>query len=218
MNLSRDGFAIITGGLSIDLLERVTAETFTKLAAGERCLLDLAAVREAAIFLKSRLIKAGFLGDAAVAIQAIAFDKTAAKNWKVPWHQDWVFPFAGRVASAGFDLATVKAGVDYARPPVAILERLLAVRLHLDDCDAMNGPLRISPGSHRDGVIETGEIAGAVARRGETAATAARGEILLMRPLVLHASSQASRPRRRRVLHFVYDSGGALPERWHRAI
>jgi len=36
------------------------------------------------------------------------------------------------------------------------------------------------------------------------AIAAARGDALLMRPLVLHASSKASGTSRRRVLHFVF--------------
>lgn len=56
--------------------------------------------------------------------------------------------------------------------------------------------------------------------RGETACTAQPGDLLIMRPLLLHASSKASRPQgRRRVLHFLFgpsDPGHGL--RWSLAI
>ena len=35
-----------------------------------------------------------------------------------------------------------------AKPPLPVLESMLAVRLHLDSCTESNGPLRISPGTH----------------------------------------------------------------------
>jgi hypothetical protein len=41
-------------------------------------------------------------------------------------------------------------------------------------------------------------------------------EVLLMRPLLLHASSQALDPGHRRVLHFVYDGGDSMREHWFR--
>ncbi len=39
-----------------------------------------------------------------------------------------------------------------------------------------------------------------------------------MRPLLLHASSKASEPGHRRVLHLVYDLGGDPPQAWHRSV
>lgn len=41
-------------------------------------------------------------------------------------------------------------------------------------------------------------------RVGYVAVDALAGDALLMRPLVLHASSKASAPGRRRVLHFLF--------------
>ncbi len=186
-------------------------------AAGTRCLLDEPIVQQIAGTVRATLIQAGRLPAAAVAIQAIAFDKTPDANWKVTWHQDVMFPFARPVETLGFDLATRKEGVDYARPPLFVLEALLAVRLHLDDCDETNGPLRVSPGTHQCGIIRSSDLQAAVAEHGETVCLAKSGEALLMKPLLLHASSPATEPKHRRVLHLVYHSGEPLPEPWHRA-
>jgi hypothetical protein len=41
-------------------------------------------------------------------------------------------------------------------------------------------------------------------QNGEEAAPVARGGALVMRPLILHASSKATEPTQRRVLHFVF--------------
>ena len=129
-----------------------------------------------------------------------------------------MFPFAAPVRTPGFDLASVKGGNDYARPPVPVLENLLAVRLHLDDCDETNGPLRVSPGSHRHGIIPSDTAATYARTHGETTCTADCGQVLLMRPLTLHASSVATEPKHRRVLHYVFYAGVPLPEQWHRAV
>jgi hypothetical protein len=129
-----------------------------------------------------------------------------------------MFPFAAKVTSENFHLPSLKQGVHYARPPESVLSQLLAVRLHLDDCDATNGPLRISPGTHLAGILQTRAISGQVASHGEITCIAKEGEILLMRPLALHTSSQATEPKHRRILHLVYHSGEPISETWHRAI
>jgi ectoine hydroxylase-related dioxygenase (phytanoyl-CoA dioxygenase family) len=218
MDLEHDGWTRVAAGIDEEGIARLRAAAFTEGSAGTRCLLDLPEVLAAALRLKRELIASGHLPAAAVAIQAIAFDKTPATNWKVAWHQDLMFPFAAAASAPGFDLPTRKDGVDFARPPQAVLEELLAVRLHLDPCDATNGPLRVSPGSHREGMIPSASCGGRAASGGEVACVAEQGEAILMRPLLLHASSQASHPARRRVLHFVYHSGSPVAERWHRTI
>lgn len=153
-----------------------------------------------------------------MAIQAIAFDKTRDVNWKVTWHQDLIFPFARPVQSDAFALPSRKDGVDYARPPTSILESLLAVRIHFDDCGSDNGPLRVSPGTHRHGIIRSTDIAATVAQHGEAECVARACDALLMKPLLLHASSPASVPGHRRVLHLVYHTGERVSEPWHRAV
>ena len=216
--LVTDGWSIIRTDLAPSVFQSLRDSAFTEQGPGARCLLDLPTVRQAAVSLRAMLIKSGFLPESAVAIQAIAFDKTPGTNWKVTWHQDVMFPFARPVTAPGFELASVKEGVAYARPPREVLEGLLAVRLHLDDCDETNGPLRVAAGSHRNGVLKSVEIHDALERSPKTTCFAKEGDALLMKPLLLHASSQATTPKHRRVLHIVYHSGKPVPETWHRAI
>lgn len=211
------GFAIrrMTDAINREALRR---ECFKTAAAGTRCLLDCAVVADAARTLGRELKAVSVLSGAAGAIQAVAFDKTADTNWKVTWHQDLMFPLARRAAAEGYAMACVKDGVDFARPPSEVLERLLAVRLHLDDCDERNGPLRVAPGSHRVGIVPGSEIAAAVEKHGERVCLAREGEVLLLRPLLLHASSRAEEPRHRRVLHLVFHDGSPVAEPWHRRV
>ncbi|HEY8899248.1 MAG TPA: phytanoyl-CoA dioxygenase family protein [Chthoniobacterales bacterium] len=216
--LEEEGWDLVPAQLSDANLDALRDSVFVADAAGARCLLDHPLVAETArILLRQLAAKFLVLADA-VAIQAIAFDKTAATNWKVAWHQDLMFPFARRVTAPGYDLPTVKDGIDHARPPCEVLENLLAVRLHLDHCGECNGPLRVSPGSHRAGVLRGADILSRVAACGQITCVARRGEALLMKPLTLHASSQATEPGHRRVLHFVCYCGPVTAEPWHRAI
>ncbi|MFD0892216.1 phytanoyl-CoA dioxygenase family protein [Luteolibacter ambystomatis] len=218
MQLTDSGCELRPTGIDATRLALLREELFQESRAGTRCLLDHPLVREIAIALRHELSATGHLSESAVAIQAIAFDKTAETNWKVAWHQDLMFPFARAVTTAGYDLPRLKDGVDYARPPVPVLERLLAVRLHLDDCDETNGPLRVIPGSHRHGIISTDDVPSHLVQQEAITCLAKEGKALLMRPLLLHASSQATVPKHRRVLHFVYDGGGPMTEEWHRRI
>lgn len=218
MSIHETGFTLYEPGMATEVRSDLRDQIFVEGRAGVRCLLDHPLVRSVAIELRHALVAAGHLQPAAVAIQAIAFDKSPGANWKVIWHQDVMFPFASPVSHPGFDFPSTKDGIDYARPPQAVLEDLLAVRLHLDDCDESNGPLRVAPGSHVHGVLRSAGIAGYVERHGQTVCLAREGEALLMKPLLLHASSPAINPRHRRVLHLVYYSGAPMPQRWHRAL
>jgi ectoine hydroxylase-related dioxygenase (phytanoyl-CoA dioxygenase family) len=218
MSLNEKGYATVSAHLAPEELCVLRDTIFKAGEAGKRCLLDEPTVRRVAIEIRKELSESGFLADTAVAVQAIAFDKTPSANWKVTWHQDLMFPFASPPTSERFDLQSRKEGIDYARPPKEVLEEMLAVRLHLDDCDATNGPLRISPGSHHSGILKSTEISVQLAKHGELTCLAKEGQALLMKPLILHASSQATTPKHRRVLHIVYHSGSFIPEKWHRSI
>lgn len=212
------GWTITKTKITPEVIEDLRATAFSADGPGQRCLLDQPAVRGAALSLRRELIDAGFLPSSAVALQAIAFDKNPTTNWKVTWHQDVMFPFAKPVNDPGYTLPSVKDDIAYARPPRQVLEAMLAVRLHLDDCDAENGPLRVASGSHRSGILRSDEISRVVAKHDEALCLARVGEAVLIRPLLLHASSTATNPRHRRVLHIVYHTGDAVTKPWHRSL
>lgn len=216
--LEAEGWTITPSHLPADILESLRESVFTGTGPGQRCLLNQSLVRRVAIILLNSLVAAKQLPGGAIAIQAIAFDKTPGTNWKVTWHQDLMFPFAAPVTSPGFESSSIKEGIPYARPPREILGNLLAVRLHLDECDATNGPLRLLPGTHQRGILKSAEIQQAAAMNEAVVALTKTGDLLLMKPLLLHASSPATMPKHRRVLHFVYYSGQPIAEHWHRAI
>ncbi len=92
----------------------------------------------------------------------------------------------------------------HVQPPREVLERMVSVRLHLDDCPAENGALRVIAGTHDGGKLRQEEIGGLVAERDSITCEVARGGALVMRPLLLHASSASTVPGHRRVVHFDY--------------
>jgi hypothetical protein len=151
-------------------------------------------------------------------VRAIFFDKSPHSNWLVSWHQDLTIAVGAKADVAGFGPWSVKDSVPHVQPPVEILERMITVRLHLEDCDEDNGALRVLPGTHCLGRL-TPEQIGELRRDGqEMICRAAAGDALLMRPLLLHASSRSRTDRHRRVLHVEY-AGCELPEplEWHDA-
>jgi len=156
------------------------------------------------------------LGEEAFPVRAILFDKTPEANWKVAWHQDLTIAVAEKREAAGFTAWSEKDGVCHVQPPTAILERMLTARIHLDPCGPENGPLRILPASHRKGRLSPTVISELRATGQQTVCTAEEGDALFMRPLILHASSPASNPAHRRVLHIEY-SADFLPDslQWH---
>ena len=132
------------------------------------------------------------------------FDKTPETNWKVSWHQDQTISVVEQREVEGFGPWSVKAGVPHVQAPVGLLERMLTIRIHLDDCGISNGPLRVLPGTHLSGKLSPSELARLRSERVEVTCAVPAGGAILMRPLLLHASSVSESPAHRRVLHIEY--------------
>ena len=115
-------------------------------------------------------------------------------------------PCGSESKTEGFGSWSMKADVLHVQPPAATLERMLTVRLHLDPCGEENGALRVLPGSHTHGKIPENEIAGFREIMTEEVCAVGLGGALLMSPLLLHASSPASVPGHRRVVHLDFAS------------
>jgi ectoine hydroxylase-related dioxygenase (phytanoyl-CoA dioxygenase family) len=149
-------------------------------------------------------VVSNLLNAPAFPVRAILFDKTEGANWGVPWHQDLAIAVAEQIETPGFKPWSVKAGVVHVNPPVSVLAGMVTIRLHLDDCDADNGALRVLPGSHLQGELDAEAIAAWSANQLPVTCEIAKGGALLMRPLLLHASTAAKNPSHRRVLHVEY--------------
>lgn len=179
---------------------------------GARNLLAIAAVRDAAALPRLNRVLRGALGEDYLCVRGLFFDKTSKANWPVPWHQDLTIAVRERSDLAGWKNWTCKHGVHHVQAPPEILSRMITARLHLDDCPADNGPLRVIAGTHGQGILSRGEIRARVENEDETAICAKTGDVLLMKPLLLHASSPARAPAHRRVLHLEFAPAGLLPD------
>lgn len=215
------GYDVVPEAVSPELVAAL-CERFLQPAdarrGGKRNALDIGEVQAAIAALRSL---AGHLcngGNAPVrCVRGIVFDKTPAVNWKVAWHQDRTIAVAERHDVAGFGPWSSKDGVGHVEPPAEVLGRMITLRLHLDDCGESNGPLRVIPDSHRLDILSDGQIAalrnvGGVGEASrEITLTCAAGDVLAMRPLLLHASAAATQPSRRRVVHLEF-SPDQLPQ------
>jgi ectoine hydroxylase-related dioxygenase (phytanoyl-CoA dioxygenase family) len=148
------------------------------------------------------------LGLGASAVRGILFDKTPGATWKVVWHQDLTVAVRERREVEGFGPWSEKDGVPHVQPPTALLARMVAVRVHLDDCTTTNGPVRVIPGSHRTGRLSASDVDRWRATAPEVVCTVPRGGVLAFHSLLLHASSPALEPAHRRVIHVEYAGAG----------
>ena len=219
LNFADDGFAVVAGVLAPDRCDALcaAADDATRAAqaggaAGTRSLLAHGWCRQLAAGLRAHPDIAAHLEPDAVAVQCTYFEKSVDRNWLVPVHQDLAIPVARRVDHPALRGWSHKEGSLFVQPPADVLARLVAVRVHLDPCGPDDGALHFLPGTHRLGRIDAAG-AGALRRapaRAPVTPVLARGDVLLMRPLVLHASSKATGHSRRRVLHVVFGPA-ALP-------
>ena len=164
-------------------------------------------LRDTADNIRVREIVAKILGPDAFVVRATLFDKTGDANWKVPWHQDVTIAVDSRRDTEGYGRWSVKEDVIHVQPPSQVLERMLTVRIHLDPCPATNGALRVQPGTHRLGRLNQNNVEVHIDETRAVICVAEAGEALVMRPLLLHASSPSITPAHRRVLHFDFAVG-----------
>ena len=211
-----DGFAIVEGVLTRTTIEHLLASLEHISHTGSvrkrggvfaiRNLLDASLeVRELAHSEAIRTLVEPVLGKRFFPVRGILFDKIADANWKVPWHQDVTIAVQERVETEGFGPWSMKADVLHVQPPAEILEHMVSVRLHLDNCGEENGALRVLPGSHLCGRIPEEDIA-TMRKTAEVVCAVGAGGALLMRPLLLHASSPSRVPGHRRVVHLDFAS------------
>jgi ectoine hydroxylase-related dioxygenase (phytanoyl-CoA dioxygenase family) len=101
------------------------------------------------------------------------------------------------------------------QPPPSVMAKMLAIRLHLDESHEGNGPLRVIPGSHNAGFLSAEGIS-TWRERLSVVCAVPRGGAILMRPLLVHASSSSSKPEARRVIHLEF-AADDLPDglEWH---
>jgi len=148
------------------------------------------------------------LGNDYFIAKSIYFDKPAASNWSVPYHQDLTIAVDKKVNLENFNFWTFKQNQFAVQPPLPILENNYTIRIHLDKTDETNGALKVIPKSHLKKIYRPESIHWKAEK--EVICTIPEGGIMIMKPLILHSSSKSNTNRRRRVIHIEF-SNSILP-------
>lgn len=147
-----------------------------------------------------------YLGGQVSVARVILFDKNPDANWLVTWHQDKTVAVSRQHDSPGWNAWSIKDETHHAHPPEEVMNDTVTFRVHLDQATEANGCLKVIPGSHQDGFLDQAVVSQIAQYSEPVFCEANAGDVLVMSPLLLHASSKAVEPRPRRILHIEYSS------------
>jgi ectoine hydroxylase-related dioxygenase (phytanoyl-CoA dioxygenase family) len=212
--IEENGFAILPRLFPEEYLDRLM-QKMDELAprrtrAGVRHALQLPPVAALAREPQMMNLARGILGPKAFPFRATLFDKSPAANWLVVWHQDIALPLRDRVETSGWGPWSVKEGIHYAHAPAGVLSRVAALRVSFDDSTVENGPLRILPGAHTLGVLTDDRVSEVASQRVPVDCIVPKGGLVVMKPLLIHASSKSHSGNPRRVLHIEYAESDSI--------
>jgi ectoine hydroxylase-related dioxygenase (phytanoyl-CoA dioxygenase family) len=209
-----NGFTVIHDVFSFDEVNAIIREiermdssnpTFRKtddLFAIRQFLKEVPNVQPLVLTNKLMQITSGIFGNEYFVVKSIYFDKPEKSNWFVAYHQDLIISVDKKEEVPGFGPWTVKQNQFAVQPPLYILQDNFTVRIHLDDTDETNGALKVIPKSHNKGVYRAENIDWNIET--ETICNIPKGGIMIMRPLLLHASNRTISNKRRRVAHIEF--------------
>jgi len=155
---------------------------------------------------KLRTIIATIFGNDFFIVKSIYFDKPGASNWFVAYHQDLTISVDKKVILEGYGPWTTKQHQFAVQPPLHILQDNFTIRIHLDETNENNGALKVIPKSHLKGIYRTETINRTIET--ENTCTVKKGGIMLMKPLLLHASARTINNNKRRVVHIEFSRSG----------
>ncbi|MEZ4817520.1 MAG: phytanoyl-CoA dioxygenase family protein [Flavobacteriaceae bacterium] len=135
--------------------------------------------------------------------KAIYFDKPSESNWFVAYHQDLSISVNTKADLDNYSNWTFKKGQHGVQPPLKILEDTLTIRIHLDKTDRDNGALKVIPKSHSNGILRIDSNDWRF--ENECVCEVERGGVMLMKPLILHASNKTTNGKKRRVIHLEFN-------------
>jgi ectoine hydroxylase-related dioxygenase (phytanoyl-CoA dioxygenase family) len=208
VSVEENGFAILPDVFthqSLDcLLQQINELAPRRSRAGLRHGLKLAPIAAWAQRSDMMDLARAVLGPNAFPFRATLFDKSPDSNWLVVWHQDTAVPLRERLDVAGWGPWSVKEGIAYAHAPTSTLSQVVALRISIDDSTVENGPLRVLPGTHTRGVLSDDEVRELATHVDSVDCVVPKGGVLIMRPLLIHASSKSQSEAPRRVLHVEY--------------
>ncbi len=214
--LKSDGFAIIDTVFTTEEINSIlqtisqvdtTKPTFRKtndLFAIRQFLKEVPATFNLIFNERLNSIISQVFGDNYFVTKSIYFDKPEQSNWFVAYHQDLTISVDKKLAVEGFGPWTVKQNQFAVQPPLDILESNFTIRIHLDDTDEYNGALKVILKSHLKGVYRPETIDWSTET--EIICNVRKGGIMIMKPLLLHASNRTTNNNKRRVIHIEFSN------------
>ena len=145
-----------------------------------------------------------FFGNDYSVVKSIYFDKPGDSNWFVAYHQDLTISVDKKIELEGYGPWSTKQNQYAVQPPLDVLQHNFTIRIHLDDTTEENGALQVVPQSHLKGVYRPESIDWNQER--EVTCSVRKGGIMIMRPLLLHASSRTTNHQKRRVFHIEFSN------------
>ena len=135
--------------------------------------------------------------------KAIYFNKPSKSNWFVGYHQDLSISVQKIQETKGFSNCTNKNKQIGVIPPLRIVENTITFRIHLDSTDETNGALKVLVNSHNRGIIRIDSTFNKQSWKALTCHVP-KGGVMLMKPLLLHASAKSTSKNDRRVIHLEF--------------
>lgn len=137
-------------------------------------------------------------------VKSIYFDKPEKSNWFVSYHQDLTISVDKKQEVIGFSNWTNKHNQFAVQPTLNILENIFTIRIHLDDTSKENGALKVIEKSNLKGInrIENVDLR----TEKEVFCEVKSGGIMLMKPLLFHASNKTTNNNKRRILHLEFSN------------
>ena len=173
------------------------------LFAIRRFLKEIPEVKPLIFSRKLKSIISDFFGAAFFVVKSIYFDKPEKSNWFVGWHQDLTISVNKRADLPGFSFWTKKFEQYAVQPPIEFLDTGFTIRIHLDNTDENNGALKIIPGSHLKNVLRPDDPD--IQLQSKKLCPVRAGGIMVMRPLLMHASDRTTSNNQRRVIHIEFN-------------
>ena len=211
MSFALDGYEILGDFLTPSDLNRIKPELKTvpptELTAGIRNADKKFSGIGTLVHSHKLLAKASeYLNDKPNLVRVILFDKTPENNWLVSWHQDKTICVSERKEIENWGPWSFKDGIHHVQPPLDVLNQMVTFRIHLDASTLETGCLRIIPKSHLQGILSSKAIQEIANTKHAIDCIGKSGSLLVMKPHLLHASSKATQPSQRRVIHVEYSS------------
>ena len=210
-SLEKDGFEILEKFVPIQIMDEIKQEVayydapYPKygIRSADKKFSTIATLMKSSLLLEKAT---DVLGTKPEVVRVIFFDKTAENNWLVPWHQDRTIALNKKIEVEGWGRWSLKDGVHHVQPSIDVLDKMVTFRVHLDDSDRENGCLKVIPNTHIRGLLSQDEIQNITSYESYEYCEVKAGDVVLMRPHILHSSSKCVTPKHRRIVHIEYSN------------